>query len=317
MAKKRKFHMKQTKLNEGRWMGLSFGSYMDSENKYAALKCPIIRSVCSDEIGYGNLFAYCFRRFGYPEGGWDDYKELVSYYLTTPHQNMVLNITPYVGNTSVISLKFIVKYEELQAIEDYANSERLAWKHRMLDWAEKQGLPDWMPEWIEIYNTEYCEAFNDIPKADNWRQVVNFAYPLGEEGSRQYELTNRVAKFREKLNEDFTKIEPWPVYYMRPSSLEDWNNDDPLKAFAMAAIEALKDLHSAVDVRDMSINAFGEVESSGVSVKISSSAGYASGALGNSASKEFSELHGLIMKLGKGNAKRGIKKVLLAIESKA
>ncbi len=313
MTAKRRFHTMQTDLHEGRWMGLSFGSFMDSEDPNDALRCPIIGRVCGDEIEYGKLFAYCFRRFGYPERGWDNYKELVTYYLTTPHQDMVLTITPYVGNTSLISMGFLVKSESLTAIEDYARRDRTAWEQRMLDWAEKQGLPDWMQEWIEIYNTEYCAAFTDMPKADNWRQIVNFAYPLGEEGSRPYELTNRVVEFRKKLHADYSKTEPWPTYYIRPANVQDWNDDDPLKPFALAALGALEDLHSPVGVRDQSINAFGEVESSRVGVKAASSAGYPSGALGNSAAKELAELHELIMKLGKGNAKRGIKKVLRAI----
>ncbi|MDD9439590.1 hypothetical protein PV270_13975, partial [Staphylococcus aureus] len=138
---KRKFRMKQANMKGKDWRGLSFRSYIDrGESKYA-LSAPIIASVCGDEIDYGKLFAYCFRRFGYPDRGWDDYKELVSYYLTTPHPDMVLNITPYVGNTAVLTLSFLVEFEASRAIEAYAERDRLAWKQRSLEWAEKQGLP--------------------------------------------------------------------------------------------------------------------------------------------------------------------------------
>lgn len=310
---KRKFHMKQADMKGKEWRGLSFRSYMDTGESLVYLSDPIIASICGDDIDYGKLFAYCFRRFGYPDRGWDDYKELVSYYLTTPHPDMALHITPYVGNTSAISLRFVVEYEAGRTIEAYAQRDRHAWEKRLFDWAEEQGLPDWMPEWMEIYNAEYREAFPEVPLADNWRQVINFPYALGEKGSRPYELTSRVAEFRKKLHEDYCKIESWPDYYKRPANVQDFNDDDPLKPFALAAIEALKDLRSPVGVRDQSINAFGEVESGRADVKAASSAGYPSGALGNSAAKEFAELHGLILKLGKGNAKRGIKKIMSAV----
>ncbi|ACK78152.1 hypothetical protein RU820_05330 [Acidithiobacillus ferrooxidans] len=309
---KRKFHMKQAEM-AGNWIGLKFRTYIDSEKPAVALSDPIITSVCGDEIEYGKLFAYCFRRFGYPNRGWDDYKELVSYRLTTPHPDMVLRITPYVGNISVISVQFMVERGAYMAIEAYAERDRMAWEGRSLDYAEKQGLPNWMPEWVNIFNTEFRAAFPDVSYADNWRQAVNFYYQYGEKGSRPYELTDRLVQFRKKLHDDYAQIERWPAYYMRPADVKDWNEDDPLKPFAQAAMVALEDLRTPVGVRDQSINAFGEVESGRADVNVSPSAGYPSGALGNSAPKEFAELHTLILKLGKGNAKRGIKKAMLII----
>jgi hypothetical protein len=286
---------------------------MDTDKSTYALSDPIIASVCGDEIEYGKLFAYLFRRFGYPDRGWDDYKELVKYCLTTPHPDMVLRITPYVGNASVITMEFMVATKSFFAIEDYARRGQSAWQQRALDFAEQQGLPEWVAEWLNVFNTEYREAFPEVPFAENWRQAIGFAYPVGEPGSRPYELSGLVAGFRKKLSEDYAQIEPWPAYYDRPAIVQDWSDDDPLKPFAQAAVVALEDLRSPVGVRDQSINAFGEVESGRADVKASPSAGYASGSIGNAAAKEFAELHELILKLGKGNAKRGIKKVMSAM----
>jgi hypothetical protein len=97
--------------------------------------------------------------------------------------------------------------------------------------------------------------------------------------------------------------------------VQDWNDDDPLKPFAQAAMVALEDLRTPVGVRDASINAFGLVdkESGRADVKIAPSAGYPSGMIGNTAPEEFAELHGLVLTLGKGNAKRGIKKIMSAM----
>lgn len=274
---------------------------------------PVIRSIIGEEIDYGKLFAYLFRRFGYPNHGWDDYKELVAYYLTTPRPDMVLQIKPYVGDTSALSLRFLVETNISYSIEAYGQRHRDAWTLRCLDWAEAQGLPDWMQEWVRIYNTEYREAFPGVPLADSWRQAVDFHFPLGEEGTKPYELTNRVVLFREKLRADFSNIEPYPPYYYRPSNLAECNDDDPIKPFVAAAIDALKDLRTPVGVRDQSINVFGEVDDGRSSAKCAASAGYPSGALGNAATQEFAELHTLILKMGKGSAKRGIKKIMAAI----
>ena len=54
-------------------------------SKYAA-------STFSDELCYGKLFAYLFRRFGPPMAGWDHYKEIACYYLTTPMDGVWLRV---------------------------------------------------------------------------------------------------------------------------------------------------------------------------------------------------------------------------------
>lgn len=312
---KRKFHLKQADTSGKSWRGLSFRSYVE-DGLSMCLSDPIIKSIVGDEIDYGKLFAYLFRRFGYPNSGWDDYKQLVTYYLTTPHPGMILSITPYVGDTSAISLRFLVEGSAANAIDAYAQRPREAWMLRSFDWAETQGLPDWMQEWVHTYNTEYREAFPHVPEAKNWRQAVGFYYALGEKGTTVYELTNRVAQFREKLQADYSNIEPYPPYYDRPANLAECNDDDPIKPFVSAAIAALEDLRTPVGIRDQAINAFGEVDFGRSNVKCATSAGYPSGALGNVAPKEFAQLHTLILKLGKGNAKRGIKKVMSFVEDK-
>jgi len=52
----------------------------------------------------GAAFAYLFRRFGYPWSGWDDYKDLVNYRLTTPRPDMVLYLRPCHNGDFVPSL---------------------------------------------------------------------------------------------------------------------------------------------------------------------------------------------------------------------
>lgn len=310
---KRKFHLKLACLgNDKQWVGVDFRSYMAWNE---GLSDPIVREVCGDEIDYGCLFAYLFRRFGYPLYGWDDYKQLCTYYLTTPHPDMLLNITPYVGNTSVLSIRFMVPPHVTKQIEEYARRDRSAWEQRMYTWAEQQGLPDWMPEWIAFYNNECRQLWPAAPAAESWRQIMAFPFAYGEEGTPLHDMTSRVSKYAEQLRADYEKVEAWPAYYERPADWRAMNDDDPLKPLAEAALVALQDLRTPVGVRDQSINAFGKADDGVADVPPASSAGYPCGALGNAAPQEFAELHSLVLSLGKGNVKRGIKKIMAAMKA--
>jgi len=62
---KTKFCMQLAKLKVGvRYCGLSFHVHDQTEGFIN----PVIREACGDSMDYGKLFAYLFRRFGYPSG---------------------------------------------------------------------------------------------------------------------------------------------------------------------------------------------------------------------------------------------------------
>jgi hypothetical protein len=56
---------------------------------------PVFGPVFGSEVPYGTLFTYLFRRFGYPNFGWDDLKDIGRWVLTTPDKNVVLSIRPH------------------------------------------------------------------------------------------------------------------------------------------------------------------------------------------------------------------------------
>lgn len=299
--------------DERTWVGLDFRSFIDEGEGQSLFHNPILASACGETLDYGKLFAYCFRRFGYPQRSWDDYKELVTYNLTTPHPDLALRIVPNVSDEATLTIHFWVLREQLKAVDDYAKAPSKAWRERSLDWAERQGLPEWMDEWMSIYNTEFRAAFSHIPVATSWRDVVNFSYALGEPGSRPYQLTRRVVEYMETVRAGYAQVEPPPAYRYRTGEWTTWSDDDPLKPLVAAALVALDDLRTPVGVRDQAINAYGLVEEPRKSVKPAKSAGYAAGALGNQAVEEFSRLHDIVVKLGKGDVKKGLRKVLAAV----
>lgn len=302
-GRKRRFVMKLASVKKGvRYESLQFGHVIDCEPEACGLADPVIAPIVGDKVEYGPLFAYLFRRFGYPNCGWDNYKELARYLLTTPRPDLLLEVVPYAGGTSCIAFRFLVPPETNCAINTYDKRAVNAWRERAGLWRERQGLPDWMPEWVQQVNAFWMDV-----GATDWQLALNYAGPAGDL------LEQRAWKFRQELYEGYKAIEPKPPRIRRGADWSQWSDEDPLKPLAEAAQTALRDLNRPVRVRDLTINAYGLAES-GRALREPAVAGYPSGALGNADPSGFAELHALVMTLGGGNAKRGIRKAMAALK---
>lgn len=314
MAQKARFQMKLAEFKAGiRYVDLSFRSFIEDPEHKQVLSDPIIAPIVGDSMGYGPLFAYLFRRFGYPNLGWDNYKELARYVLTTPHPDMLMNVVPYTGDTTCITFNFFVPRKIATAIEAYDEHDVRAWEQRAFAWREQQGLPDWMESWIKLVNDTLRPAWGSTgPEVTDWRDSLNYAMPLGKPDSQHYGISKQADEFRQAIYVEYRKVEPKPSRVRRGEDWTQWDANDPLKPFAEAAQIALKSLRRPVRVRDIAINAFGQTECSSKVLKEPPVAGYPSGDLGNEAPKEFAELHGRILQLGKGDARKGIAKLLAA-----
>lgn len=82
----RTFHLSFAKLGTITWRP---GSSLLDPGELASKKLPNLRG--------GQLFAYLFRRFGYPNFGWDSDKNLASYLLSTPEKDVIFHVTPYMA----------------------------------------------------------------------------------------------------------------------------------------------------------------------------------------------------------------------------
>lgn len=283
-------------------------------------RIDLIRSTIGPEINYGTLTAYLFRRFGYPNSGWDDYKELACYHLATPSPDMYMRIVPNVGNSSGISIMFMVASESARAIESYEAKPCEEHSERMRIWLESVvGLPSWAEECLEMVRRDW----GSIASIDSFYRSLTYLdlyEPLPEEGpgsvliGREKQAPREWLEWAKQKEGEFDAFDPRPRAFVRSPSVEDWPDSDPLKAYALSVITALRDLNTAVRVRDRAINAFGRVADARVILKEPPVAGYPSGAIGNAAPVEFAQLHGLIMQMGKGDAKRGIAKAIKALE---
>lgn len=316
MTRKARFTLRLAEFKQGiTYNRLSFRRFIEDPEGTRVLSDPVISPVVGDSMEYGPLFAYLFRRFGYPNCGWDSYKELVKYVLTTPNPEMLMEVTPYAGGTTCITFNFAVPRETVAAVESYDEREFRAWEQRAFTWRKQEGLPDWMEDWIRFVNATLRPAWKSTgPNVNDWRDSLRYAMPLGKPGSDYYDISTQATEFRQAIYVEYRKIEPEPVRVRRGEDWKQWASDDPLRPLADAAQIALSSLRRPVRVRDIAIDALGEVASSGKVLKEPPVAGYSSGAIGNGAPKEFADLHGQIIRLGKGNVRKGIAKLLKAAE---
>ncbi|MFK4706014.1 hypothetical protein ABIC83_002853 [Roseateles asaccharophilus] len=268
------------------------------------------------ETDYGALMAYLFRRFGYPNAGWDDYKELAKYNLTTPEPDMYMRVVPYVGNTSSISIMFMLSSEGQQAIEEYNRALKRARAERMHDWIEATaGIPSWAEEWLQVVRRDWAGI-------ENWRQAFPYFDMYERRAARSAQrnepeedcIPGEWIDWAQKQAKAYLEIEPMPGVRYRSANVDEWPEDDPMKRYAKAVAVALADLKTPVRVRDSAINAFGKVEDARVVLKEPPVAGLPSGAIGNLAPQEFAKLHGAIYAMGNGDLKRGLKKLLAKLE---
>lgn len=306
----RLYRPKSKAAKQTRWLGLDFRSHIQ-EVEPGPLTDPVIASVIGEPIDYGHLFAYCFRRFGYPEQGWDCYKQLARWTLTTPSEDLLLSVVPYVGNNASISLRFLVPFPVARRVSAYDWCEREAWMERAFVHAQRQGLPDWLPAYVDL-----CRSIPQFTSGgtedERWRALtLACVAPVTDDQSRA--LAGRARTFYMALLADYKAVEPCPESPERSPDVGSWADDDPLKPLAMAARIALADLRTPVGVRDQAIDVLGKVDLPRRSVKPAVASGYPCGGLGNRAPDAFAELHGAILRLGRGNAKRGIRKTLALI----
>lgn len=299
------FRLRLATLENGiRYVGLSFAVSTPG----CGFANPVVTEACGEAMDYGKLFAYLFRRFGYPNFGWDGYKELAKYILTTPRKEMFLCIVPYVGDRTDLHFRFIAPMDVLRTADNYGRRFRMEWERRAFEWRERQGIPGWMPEWITFCNTVIRDEFQIVEEYVHWRDTVqwmklNMSLEPGD-------LGEKAANFVQAIYVDYRAVEPEPSYIPRSVHWRQWDDEDPLKPYAEAAVIALQDLRRPVRMSDAAVNAFGEFGGLPGMVKEAPVSGYPSGHLGNLAAEEFAELHGLVMKLGKGNARRGIAKLM-------
>jgi hypothetical protein len=293
-------------------VGLSFEIPTDRLDEHVD---PVLNTLPAKELDYGHLFAYCFRRFGFPNVSSDSYKDIAQWLLTTPHRDMILCVRPSVLPEPHFSLFFQTSRELATACTAWERADVDAWIERKLDWAEAQGLPEWMDEFLASFQKHqwpaatwrdaYCGYIAMFtPRAGN--SAGHSRKTDKDEDEHQKLMTAFAAKVAE-----YELIEPRPAFRKRSTVVSEWSSADPKKPLALAAIDALRDLQTGVRIRDAAINAYGRLEDGETNVVCEAdSAGSGVGDMINQAPEESAELFQFISRLGDRNVQTGISRLL-------
>lgn len=211
--------------------------------------CDEARRILGD-INYGEGFAYLFRRFGYPEYGWDDYKGLVRYYITTPMDGVILSIEP--GTSTVTSFGYMLRddihkkclFEEFRPL--------WYWTKKFKLWAAKKYR-------VIPFDMFYASASKrEInAAADAWISVnCKDREPTQEDANSFHEYKRLQC---DKLRAEYLRIEG---HYSRVN-LWEWRSlpEAYISRQAMEAIcVAIENLLMPVNIRDWYINIKGRVK---------------------------------------------------------
>ncbi|MHB8618440.1 MAG: hypothetical protein ACYDAG_02535 [Chloroflexota bacterium] len=275
------------------------------EALFSDLNSLLWRNLIDEWVGpvdYGRLFAYLHRRFGYPNWGWDDYKELVRYMLATSRPDMVLSIVPHLSMPASFQFSFMVPRSVSRLIRDYDNRDVIAHAQRMCDWIESEGLlPNWMDSWIKQVQAEVQPK---APTVVDWRCAFEYLWLLAHQMKEPFSIWFRWYK---DVTEQYFRREARPQPLGRTIEWQSWPDDDPAKPYVEAARKTLLSLRQGVRVRDQAIDMHGPVECARVNEYRGAGWGVPEGIRTHPALAV--ELDDLVHRIGHGNFKAGFRMI--------
>lgn len=256
----------------------------------------LIAAAIGEEIPQGSFFTYLFRRFGYPNIGSDDYKELCRYVLTTEHPEMLMGISPYAGGNSSISISFLLDPKIVHECREYPYAARNKHNTNFIKWIEDN---DRVPDFVnDILDEVKAAGWHSLSDHGEWTAIIppiTFSIHEFEKKKDGSKAPKPVAWYLE-TKQEYDSLHPTPEIQWRNADWMKWDDEDPMKPIAAAIFETLEDLKRPVAIRDISIDPWGvhdeTIESNGADY--TAVAGYPSGALINVDPAGFAELHNLI-----------------------
>lgn len=209
-------------------------------------------------ISGGQLMGYLFRRFGYPEMGWDGHKEIGGYYLSTPDRRLALGVRLTASQNPCINLRFLATPELYSEVGN--DRFHQAWWGGFLPWIEENHpYPNWFDGFVRWVAGEDGQAAPDEVTVEDRRDALlgrAFLYQNPQGGHP--EIAAKAGALYKHLRESYTQAHPVPPYPDRQGYWRRWPESDPLKKVARAAQVALDELRRPVRVRDGAIDAYGK-----------------------------------------------------------
>ena len=220
------------------------------------------------------LCCYMLRRFGWPNAGSDDYKELMSWTLTTPIDGLLLGVTPYLGcdgsrkydgrkKWSVYNLHFSVRFTNEVGRKIDSDPGRDSYFRRktnaVMGWWKRKGIK------LYAWGSGLKEGDEDV--------LVHTFCDDSHDDKRCFGLWKRTARMKRPghipkqaqmvewwLGELIKKSHP-EVKLPKMTAKERRNRHNPFaKRTEIALQRTMLDLLRPTNVRDVDFNIFGKTE---------------------------------------------------------
>lgn len=263
----------------------------------------IAESVLGEAVPQGAQFAYLFRRFGNPNRHWDPDGQLVAYLLTTTRDDMLLKIVPYADGSVPISFVFLVPHEVAFNRRDWEVEEIHRHNAAFMDWIEAEGrVPEWAADLAEKMS---AAGWPSHPDATGWRRMMAGLQMVSNHPSRKDDPEDKAEARRwyASIRSEYDAMHPTPKPRYRKPDIASWDADDPMKPYAEAMVETLRDLLRPTWIGDCPITIRGPIDEDDDSIDemeeapAAPSSGHAVGLLGNIDPAAFSRLQATIMRL--------------------
>lgn len=143
-------------------------------------------------INWGELMAYCYRRFGPPNLGSDSYKDLVRWVITTPQEGLFLSVSPSPYEEYLLFGYITGREYQTKIIQEARTNFELN-NQQFKKWCEKNNHP-----YYDIYNTPFEEKTSELIQISTELRKQFFSSsdytehkncPIKKEGNKALERT--------------------------------------------------------------------------------------------------------------------------------
>lgn len=295
-------------LGAGPYVPLCFATQRRGANAAIHSFNPVLASTVGSELEYGNLFAYLFRRFGYPNQAWDHATELARYLLTTPHPALFLSVMPRIDGRTDDCIDFLAPAAAGQAAASFARGAVEAWEARAIAHRAASGMPEWLRARKRTLAPVGAAAKGRTGDAVQvWREALRVR-PTDSKT-----CIHRVQGFLRRCQDEYARIEAKPPLLQRAVMVKAWAESDPLKPYALAAARALEGFTREVRVGANAIDVFGPKPRTARALVEAASVALGHGGLLNRQGARLSQLLQLVASLGGRDQRLGLEQAIAVL----
>lgn len=256
--------------------------------------CPgsLAQGVFGDELDFGRLFAYCFRRFGLPNIGSDDYKDIANYLVTTPLEGLFLRIEIKAHCDPFLLFGYVVTQAIQHKLLQESAAAASAWRAKFKAWRDANGIA--LP-------SDTNSAVSWVDERDQFKAArARFALETGEETIDAAVPGSVTREVEEAIK----------------TALEDLKSPVAVRDSLFSAVDAAVELPADDENEDVDEDDDPDAEDPRIAPR-HASAGYFVPSAYMSQPKRFAEMNAKLLALGEGSLDRGIDRFVAGEKSGA